>query len=280
MTPAAGSVPQAAGVLPLCRDRLRDLATLTLFKRAFLKALDRPDPHGLSAHAALTESERLLVVPLVFGLMPAKAVWRGRRDERIKPHIRDHLASIGLMPDEVLVDILKTVADQYYETQSEGIVRAIPRKRKYGIADIKAMDRGLYHQMVQKQCGRCAVCGILLDQAEDETLDHILPWRLVGDIPSGSNWQILCQVCNSGKRAWFSALQSPESMNWIYSGHDQAIPHAEPTRETRYVVLAQLGVCQEPGCMNTPAAAHLRVRKCLSSGLAVVDNLTLLCDSH
>jgi hypothetical protein len=191
-----------------------------------------------------------------------------------------HLESLGIGPDEVLVDILKSVADQYYETQSEGTGWSIQRKRKFGLADIKALDRNLYRKMVQHQSGRCNVCGILLEQAEEETLDHILPWRLVGDMPGGTNWQILCKSCNSGKRAWFSALQSPEGMNWVYAGHDQVIPHDRPTLETRYVVLVQLNACQADGCAHTASSSQLHLAKCLPSGLAVADNLTVYCEHH
>jgi hypothetical protein len=264
----------------LTREKLFEAETVLLFKRVFLRALGWNLPPELASLPAPTEAERLSVVPLVFGLIPSRALVRAKRDERIKPHIREHLIYIGLEPDESLIDIVKAVADQYYATQSEGSLGVSTRPRKYGISDIKALNRRLYQKMLGRQNHRCAICGVTLSRATEETLDHILPWRLIGDVPSGSNWQILCQECNSGKQAWFSALQSPEAINWIYARHDQPIPSDTPTLETRYVVLAQLGKCQAPGCTATAASGHLVLHKVVQSGLAIADNLIPRCESH
>jgi 5-methylcytosine-specific restriction endonuclease McrA len=264
----------------LARDNLFDAETVLLFKRVFLRALGWTVPEAAAAGPPPTEAERLRVVPLVFGLIPSRALVRAKRDERIKPHIREHLTYIGLAPDEGLIDIIKAVADQYYTTQSEGSLGASVRPRKYGISDIKALNHKLYQQILKRQNRRCAICGIVLSRATEETLDHILPWRLVGDVPTGANWQILCQECNSGKQAWFSALQSPQAMNWVYGRHDQPIPSDRPTLETRYVVLAQYGICQSPGCALTPASSRLSLWKVHKSGLAIADNLSALCETH
>lgn len=262
------------------RQNLFDAETVLLFKRVFLRTLGWSVPADVAALPTPTEAERLQVVPLVFGLIPSRALVRAKRDERIKPYIREHMMYIGLEPDEALIDIVKAVAGQYYATQSEGSLGASTRPRKYGISDIKALNRRLYQQMLLRQNSRCAICGLVLSQAAEETLDHILPWRLIGDVPSGANWQILCQKCNSGKQAWFSALQSPEAINWIYARHDQPIPSEIPTLETRYIVLAQHGMCQAPGCAIKPPTGHLILRKILQSGLAIADNLTLFCEVH
>jgi len=264
----------------LARDNLFDVEALHLFKSVFLKVLGWPVAEIVGLNTAPTEAERLKVVPLVFGLIPSRALARTKRDEHIKPHIRDHLIRIGLTPDECLIDIVKTIADQYYATQSEGSIRGASRPRKYGISDIKSLNRRLYLQMSKRQNHRCAICGTMLNSATAETLDHILPWRLVGDVPSGANWQILCHECNSGKNAWFSALQSPQALNWVYFRHDQAIPTITPTLETRYVVLAHHGRCQFPGCTSTPTASTLNLVKVIESGLAIADNLKVLCGEH
>jgi hypothetical protein len=257
-----------------------DAETLRIFKQVFFSSLGWGQNPNQASASPPTEPERYRIVPLIFGLMPARGLVRDRKDERIKPHIREHLASLGLGVDEDLVDIIKFVCDQYYSTQTKGSIGSSSRPRKYGLSDIKALNRRLYQQMIRRQNQRCVVCGLILDHATEETLDHILPWRLVGDIPSGTNWQIVCQECNNGKRAWFSALQSPESINWIYAGHDQVIPHERPTLETRYVVLAQLAQCQIANCTHTASSARLHLVKCFQSGLAVADNLTILCDGH
>src|SRR5262249_30230059 len=149
-------------------------------------------------YSSFTELELLTIVPLVFGLLPARAVVREKPDDRIKPHIIEHLRSLAVDHDEELIDVLKSIADQYYATQppesrfidGERGTQPVRPTRKFGISDVKAANYSRYRLLLERQAGRCAICGIPFNESATEELDHILPWRLVGDIPDGSNWQV------------------------------------------------------------------------------------------
>src|SRR5436309_636208 len=95
----------------LSQDKVLDPEAVLLFKQVFLRTLGWTLLAEEEGGRLPTEAERLRIVPLVFVLMPSRALVRVKRDERIKPHIREHLASIGLQPDERLIDIVKAVAD-------------------------------------------------------------------------------------------------------------------------------------------------------------------------
>lgn len=222
----------------------------------------------------ISEIERFQALPLVFGLIPQKALTRKSASEPIKPHIREHLTLLGVDSDEELVQLVKYVADQYYRS---GLRASGLGAKKTGISDLKAMDYHLYRHIFRNQNGRCAICGVPFDGVTQETLDHKLPYRLVGDIPGGSNWQLLCINCNRGKSSWFSTFQSRFAYNWVY---DQGDSVDRPNEETRFVVLVQRRGCEEGGCGIGPKDRRLSLHKVVSTGLAVSDNLKVLCEQH
>ncbi len=191
-----------------------------------------------SAGGLTDEQARLNAVPLVFGLIPTNAVVRRRVDERINLAIRQHLSVVGVPVTDVLVDVLKAVSDQFWATwpvtNEYGNTR---RLRKSSMADLRA-NPSLYRRIRQAQGFRCAVCGLVLEAPGEETLDHMVPFRIIGDVPDGANWQILCRACNSGKGERFSALQSLEALNWAYRDAHGAYAR-RPSLETRYLVLAR-----------------------------------------
>jgi hypothetical protein len=233
----------------------------------------------VAANGPASEDERLKIVPLVFGLLPTIAVRRRGPDQRVKPTIREHLAVLGAPETESLVEVLKAVADQLWATWPLTIGYGNARcKRKGSMADLRA-NPVLYRRIRTGQGARCAVCGKKFDAAGEETLDHTVPFRIIGDAPDGANWQILCPPCNSGKSERLSALQSPEAMNWIYS--DASGGYASgPSIRTRYVVLAQAGHCEEDGCAVGATTSLLTVQKIAPGGLWVADNLEVRCAGH
>lgn len=252
--------------------RLADAASIAIFKKVMLR-------HGALGYGAaeewISERDRFSIVPLVFGLFPRQAVRREQLGQHIKPYIRQHLAECNTPFDEELVSIIKSLADQFFETRS---AMDFTRKRKYGISDLKAINFVLYNKIVSSQNGRCAVCGLLFDRDATEELDHMVPWRLIGDIPDGSNWQILCGDCNKGKGEWVSALQSVEFLNWSYrAGESLAL---RPTLETRYLVLALSPQCEAPGCSRNKRTDQMHVVKRSETGLAVANHLSVKCSLH
>ena len=201
----------------------------------------------------LGEEERLCVVPLIFGLLPRSAIVRARYDMPIKPLLARHLEQLGLVPTSDLLDVLKSVADQYHRTAP-----GPNRPRKWGIADLKASDPRLYRDILARQLGRCIYCGLAFDGNEEETLDHIIPWRLVGDVGDGTNWQIICRPCNVGKSNILSSLQAIKSLNWIYR-EELGGDTSNVSLRTRFVLLARDSRCSEVGCGQSTQTARLHV---------------------
>jgi 5-methylcytosine-specific restriction endonuclease McrA len=206
------------------------------------------------------------IVPLIFWLLPREAIFRCRADLRVKPLIRERLQQLGIPIDEDLVSVLKGVCDQYYRARL-----ATRRKRKYGVSDLRAS--GYYQVVSDRQNQRCAICGGLLVDSEVH-LDHIIPWYLVGDVPDGSNWQLLCASCNRGKREYLTARQNREFSNWIY-GMSEAESLSDPLR---FVTLALSNGCLT--CGKGPSECLLRVELGDSSGLLIYDNLVVYCNQH
>jgi hypothetical protein len=102
----------------------------------------------------LTELEKFRFVPLVFGLMPKAAYVARRPDQPIKPIISAHLHAIGLPADPLLLDVLKSVCDQFWESRKDPSGR--PLKKKYGMRDIRA-NRRAYQALLDKQAQRCTL---------------------------------------------------------------------------------------------------------------------------
>jgi 5-methylcytosine-specific restriction endonuclease McrA len=256
--------------------RLTDPVTISLFKRVFVQhgASSRVTP--VAGSADLTQEERLAVVPLVFGLMPAAALDRRQYAQaiRLKPLIRSHLSSIGLRPDDDdLVDILQNVIYHYTTTMDFPNRTAIKKK---SIGEVRATAPRLYREIKARQANRCATCGLLFSDLKQETLDHVIPWRLVGDPSSGANWQFLCRPCNLGKQHWLSAIQDSDSNNWWYGCPEERLTESAVSHETRFVVLAQRPKCDVRGCGLGPRDTHLLLERQTATGLAVADNLRVV----
>lgn len=223
---------------------------------------------GIAEHPVRRSDRRLLdIVPLVFWMLPRSAVFRERSDIRVKPLIAGRLTRLGVPATPDLVDVLKGICDQYYRALSGR------GRRKFGVADVRAT--GQYGEISRRQAGRCALCGSLLSDS-DVHLDHIIPWFLVGDVPDTSNWQLLCDACNRGKRDYLSARQSPHYWNWIYGATGSQ--EGDPTESLRYVALALAEGCRV--CGHGPELSKLIAVVNSRDGLAVFDNTLVLCTDH
>lgn len=249
--------------------RLTNPTAIAAFKRWFIfhGGLGYRPADALAVNTA--EHERLEVIPLVFGLLPSGTLNRPRHVSQVKPSIRQHLTQIGLDDtDETLVELLKRISDQYVRT-------AAKRYRKFGMADLRATP-AMYRAVLERQHGRCNVCGVsFLNKGVAQTLDHAIPFRLIGDIRDGANWQVLCEFCNGGKGSVLASLQLAEAYNWVYGGN---IPPWRLRRATRYLVLTQQAECSI--CRRTCHEAELHVTKVCAEGLPIADNLRVVCRTH
>jgi 5-methylcytosine-specific restriction endonuclease McrA len=240
---------------------------------------------------ALGETEKYQIIPLIFALMPAAGVTDRSYDTKIKPLIRRHLESMNVCYDDELVSIVKSLCDQYFSTSFDQ--RRIRGIKKLSIADLRV--HGQYSQIAKRQYYRCGICGLNFKDGGTETLDHIVPWRLIGDVPDGSNWQILCLECNNGKSNLFSSLMARDALNWIYSAEsrngetpsDSTTPGIYDGRSSsfvsnrlRYIVLARDERCTEPGCFADAKSSRLFVEQIHPTGLTLYDFLATKCSKH
>lgn len=218
-----------------------------------------------------SEEFRYHAVRSLFLLIPRSALSSldGHRPFYVKPLIREHLQSLGVSADELLVEILKRVSEQLRLTNSPGSGYLA---RKVTIAALRARNPRKYLLLRERQGQRCGVCGISLGETQEE-LDHIIPFQIIGDVPDGSNWQILCGTCNSSKNAFFSAYQHPEALNWVYGRVLEVLE--KPTSTTLYTVRAIRKCCSV--CGRGPEQTHLHVFSRASLGLWVADHLEVVC---
>lgn len=228
-----------------------------------------------------TEGEKASLMPLMFGLMPVSAAFRESPYVEVKPIIQRHLNDIGIEPSPLLLSVIKDLCDNFDRTRFRDGPPAL-RPRKSSISDLRSQP-DLYRRMRQLQGSRCAVCGCTFgDGQREETLDHVIPWRLGGDPPGGWNWQLLCRRCNTAKDTLLAAYLAPEYSNWIFPG-----PIGQPSalglelhERGRYLALRHYGKCQDPDCEVTARIGALRVARTRPNGFSVLDHLTVLCDSH
>ena len=220
-------------------------------------------------------------MPYVFGLAPAQALFRDSKNDEVKPLIVEHLKALELVPTEPLVAVIKDLCDNFYRSRPLN-ESGYARVRKASISDLR-QQRELYRRIHQGQGERCAVCGVRFSSGPaEETLDHVIPWRLGGDPPGGWNWQLLCRRCNHAKDTWLAAYSVPENQNWIYKEIAQmtSLGSGDVGERGRYLVLRHFGKCQEKGCDATPKSSELRVVRNSPLGLPVFDHLTVRCVKH
>src|SRR5690242_13698673 len=95
-------------------ERLADPAALSVLRALLL----HHGALGYRVRAAVPNDETtFLAVPLVFGLLPARSLApRQGGFTPMKPIIREHLRNLGVTPDDELLSLLKSVADQWAAT--------------------------------------------------------------------------------------------------------------------------------------------------------------------
>lgn len=270
-------------MIPLSSKAFPELdAELGLFRNLFLA-------HGVFGQSRsennFSERDRMSVVPLVFALVPWGAVYRNARLRQLKPLIRQHLSSIGLTAaDEEFVEIVKEIADQIYFSSVVAV------RSKMTLSRLRAESPSIYRSMVQAQAGRCSLCGELLT-ACIPTLDHRVPFKILGDPSDGANWQVICDACNTGKWTWFSALQPPVAHNWIYDSIPckkmQAFLESQDGDiesvlglTLRYCLFASKRACYFANCKRTVRESRMRIVRRKREGLLVWDHLDIACDHH
>lgn len=200
----------------------------------------------------------------IFILLPEICLF-GRPDED-KPLIRKHLEALGISHNENIVSAIKFICENYRSQRDKAV-------KKAGIVDVYIKHPHVYARMMRNQSGRCCICGELLIYGQNMHLDHIVPWHLGDDPNDGSNWQLLCEVCNRGKGVFpYYSLQTA-GLNWI-----KPTANGNLREDVRYAVLVRDKKCFVSG--KTPKETRLRVIKKIESGCWVLDNAKTISEEE
>lgn len=145
---------------------------------------------------------------------------------------------------------------------------------------VQASERGVrlpesdIIDLEERQCGRCALCGVVLDRKAEPHIDHIVPVALCGRSEL-ANYQILCRKCNLGKG---------KLVNWIMGAPFFIDKSDELTQRLRFCVLAFCqGRCSIPECTSSAKDTPLDVIPIVDiahGGRWIFDNLTSMCQEH
>lgn len=230
----------------LSASRVCELAT------AILEKIGSSDESKVCRELAELFSYRLM-----FLLLPEECLFG--EPGRDKPVISKHLESMGVKSDEKLVRAIKFFVDNFR-------AKARSEQLKTSITDVYVRFPRLYDSILERQNGRCAVCGTRLTYGVNMQLDHVLPWHLGDDPSDGSNWQFLCDACNRGKGVLPHYSLSPLQANWLKPNASGQLGE-----EVRYAVLKRDRRCARSG--RGPAEVELCVVKRFPTGCWVLDNL-------
>jgi 5-methylcytosine-specific restriction endonuclease McrA len=234
-----------------------------------------------TAAGQCSEVMRARFLPHIFGLMPIAATYRSSPYIEVKPIIAEHLESLGIESKPSLVAIIKDLCDNFDRTRRRVGAAGI-RPRKSTISDLRQLP-DLHKNIRARQGHRCAVCGTQFSVGEnEETLDHVIPWRLGGDPPGGWNWQLLCRRCNCAKDTLLACYVAPEYMNWVFPDllNHQDWQGEELSERGRYLMLRHYAQCQAPRCASSPTQAKLFVARKSRLGFSVFDHLVVVCEAH
>ena len=199
----------------------------------------------------------------IFMLLPEECLYGEPKED--KPIIREHLIALGLPAHENVIRAIKFICGNYRSQKSNALGKA-------SVTDVYIRSRHVFERMHDTQNGRCCICGDRLIYGENMQLDHIVPWHLGDDPTDGSNWQLLCEVCNRGKGVFpYYSLQST-GVNWI-----KPTSKNELREDVRYAALVRDGRCVLSG--KTPKETRLKVVKKISSGCWIFDNVQSIADA-
>jgi hypothetical protein len=258
-----------------------DSPSAIVTERAFARLIDLLDSHGARGfghgnRASFREVDRWWAARTLFACLPVGALELRPGRDKFAPVLRAHLSALSLPVDQRACLVLKGIIEQMIATSPAMSARhGLRARRKYGVADVRALGR--YAAIDAHQRGRCDTCGRLLMDAWSVELDHIVPFTLIGDIPDGSNWRLLCGDCNLGKHEFLSSWLAPDSWNWIGPANYGRMWEG-PTLRARYTVLSTQQVCIN--CSRGAGEVTLHVGQRVSTALPVPTNLSVYCEEH
>lgn len=136
------------------------------------------------------------------------------------------------------------------------------------------LDEDEYLFIEQRQQLRCRLCGTILDREAGPHVDHIIPVSL-GGRSEITNYQILCQECNLGKK---------DLTGWIMGAPFLLAFDDRVSAKLRYCVLTRFeATCSWPSCDEDSSSSRLDVVAIVppqNGGRLIFDNLRTLCSHH
>ena len=226
---------------------------------------DRPDDSII-----YDQKDLFFISPLFFYLTPHKVLTRSLTGHKYKKAIAKYHSEVGINENSQLIDIIFNMSDQYFSTSKTFSPDHHYVKRKGSLAKLRS-NPILYKKVLTKQNYKCDICGVDYESNTNFHLDHIIPWRLLGDPDDGLNWRILCDRCNRGKGSFLSAMQTKEFNDWYYSNEqDQISEHLFDSSILRYVCYA-MNRNNKP--INIGKGKKFNLRKKVENGLFVFSNL-------
>ncbi len=127
-------------------------------------------------------------------------------------------------------------------------------------------------KLEEQQNGRCALCGCFLLPAVGPQVDHVIPVALRGK-SEFSNYQLLCQNCNQGKKSMMGWLMGAP---FLYDANRLSL-------RMRYCALARSrGTCGL-ACGNSSRNSEMEVATIIPvarGGRWIFDNVMTVCRPH
>ena len=216
------------------------------------------------------------VAPLIFLTFPKEVQKSGQENRNL---VRERLiqltnGQLNQQQFEHFFDLISSVYRHWLDTK-----RGTPGK--YSIADVRNRHTTVFNELMLGQGHRCAYCGYSFAEIPGEqTLDHIIPYRLGGDHMCGSNWQILCKTCNSdGKKDMLSIFQHRVANDWIYHLVRWTPEQEDRTGKKRiqFAVILRDKKCKQ--CEAGPTEKQLFAIN-ETTGLSIPSNMVCVCETY
>jgi len=215
------------------------------------------------------------VAPMIYLTFPKEVHELGKENRALVRERLVYLTNDQLDPVlfEQLYDLINSVYRHWLKTKRGTL-------GKYSIADVRSRHTTVFNELMLGQGHRCAYCGYSFAEIPGEqTLDHIIPYRLGNDHMCGSNWQILCKTCNIEKKDMFSIFQHRVANDWIYHLKNWTPEQESRTGKNRiqFTVILRDKKCKQ--CGSGPTEKQLFAIN-ETTGLSIPTNMVCVCEDY
>jgi len=215
------------------------------------------------------------VAPMIYLTFPKKVHTLGKENRILVRERLVQLTNNQLTPQrfEHFFDLISSVYRHWVKTKRGTL-------GKFSIEMVRSGHTTVFNELMHEQRHRCAHCGYSFAEIPGEqTLDHIIPYRLGGDHMCGSNWQILCKICNSKKKDMLSIFQHRVANDWIYHLQRWTPEQKDRTGKKliKYAVILRDKKCKQ--CGSGPTEKQL-IAVNETTGLSIPSNMICVCEDY